>query len=336
MVINDKTDPLVSVIVAIYKSEPFVAKCIESICSQDYKELEIILVDDGSPDNSGLICDQYEKIDSRIIVIHKENGGTCDARNVGLAKASGDYILIVDGDDWLEHDYVSYLMGLVNKYKTDMAMTYYIFTTRDRKQIEHDEVQEITSEDAVTKLLYPIVPIGPWNKIYSRKMIEDNDLSFSVPWSGEGLYFSTMAAQYSGKVAVGKRKIYNYRLNNSGSGLTNYNVQIGINALYNIQNIKANLIVDTPRTRRAADWHIWKNYGYLLYLIVATSSEDENRELLINCKRGMRRMLPKALYRTEIGLIEKGKMIIKTLFPIRTAQYRLKKERAGLMNDTME
>ena len=120
----------VSIIVAIYKSANFLDKCISSITDQNYKNLEIILVDDGSPDNSGTICDQHAMKDNRIKVIHKKNGGTCDARNAGLAIATGDWIVIVDGDDWLSKDYVSYMMDMAHRTGAEMTMTDNIFTTR--------------------------------------------------------------------------------------------------------------------------------------------------------------------------------------------------------------
>ena len=100
----------VSVIVPIYNVEKYIAECIESIIKQDYRNLEIILVDDGSPDKSGEICDFYKNKDERIIVIHKKNAGVSAARNSGLDAATGDFVCFVDGDDYLEEDYVSYLL----------------------------------------------------------------------------------------------------------------------------------------------------------------------------------------------------------------------------------
>ena len=93
---------LISVIVPIYNVEKYIKKCIDSIINQTYKNLEIILVNDGSPDECGKICDEYERIDSRIVVIHKENGGLSDARNAGLKVMHGKYVAFVDSDDWIE------------------------------------------------------------------------------------------------------------------------------------------------------------------------------------------------------------------------------------------
>ena len=106
--------PLISVIVPVYKVEPYLRKCVDSIINQTYKNLEIILVDDGSPDNCGVICDEYAAQDSRIRVIHKENGGVSSARNAGLDICTGDYIGFVDSDDWIESDWIGGFLRTIN------------------------------------------------------------------------------------------------------------------------------------------------------------------------------------------------------------------------------
>lgn len=98
--------PLISVIVPIYNVEPYLRKCVDSIISQTYRNLEIILVDDGSPDHCPEICDEYAEKDSRIIVIHKPNGGLSDARNAGLKQFKGEYVMFVDSDDWIDETYI--------------------------------------------------------------------------------------------------------------------------------------------------------------------------------------------------------------------------------------
>lgn len=108
--------PLISVIVPIYRVERYLSKCVESILNQTYRHLEIILVDDGSPDGSGAICDEFAEKDSRIWVIHKENGGLSDARNAGIEIAKGTYLAFVDGDDWIEPDMYEAMLSLMEKY----------------------------------------------------------------------------------------------------------------------------------------------------------------------------------------------------------------------------
>ena len=111
---------LVSVIVPIYKVEKYLNKCVDSIINQSYKNLEIILVDDGSPDKCGEICDKYAEKDSRVKVIHKENGGLSDARNAGIDIAKGDYLLFVDSDDWITSNICEVLIKNANDNLSDI------------------------------------------------------------------------------------------------------------------------------------------------------------------------------------------------------------------------
>lgn len=112
----------ISVIVPIYKVEPYLRKCVDSIICQTYKNLEIILVDDGSPDNCGLMCDEYAKQDTRVRVIHKTNGGLSDARNAGLDIVTGEYIAFVDSDDWIEPFMYEKLLDNMVHFNADMAV----------------------------------------------------------------------------------------------------------------------------------------------------------------------------------------------------------------------
>lgn len=326
----------VSIIVAIYNSEKFLRKNIESIINQTYKNIEIILVDDGSPDGSPAICDEYAAKDNRVIVIHKKNGGTCEARNYGLKRMTGSYVTIIDGDDWLEPDYIEYLMNLIHTTGSEMAMTDQLFTTRDRQQTVNDHIETWTSEDAATAIIYPRFAIGPWNKMYKASVLKDHNISFSVPWSGEGLYFSCMAAQYSNHVGVGHRKIYNYRLNNTGSGLTHYKVVMGTNALENIKHIGNVSIIKTPKFMNAVNWHIWKNYNYILFLIIATDSQKQNWKLFAECKRNIRSRLINVVLHSDMSVKQKIKMTVRGICPVYMAKRELKSSLKALEEDTME
>ena len=104
---------LISVIVPVYNVEPYLRKCVDSILAQSYSNLEVILVDDGSPDGCGAICDEYAAKDARVRVIHKPNGGVSDARNAGLDIMTGDYVAFVDSDDWIDKQHLSSLSALV-------------------------------------------------------------------------------------------------------------------------------------------------------------------------------------------------------------------------------
>ena len=121
---NDGTkviDDLISVIVPVYNVGKYVGQCIESIINQTYKNLEIILVDDGSTDNSGKICDEYAKKDNRIKVIHKENGGLVTAKKVGINVATGQYVSIIDSDDSIKYDMYTKMFKIMKEYNVDFV-----------------------------------------------------------------------------------------------------------------------------------------------------------------------------------------------------------------------
>ena len=128
-------DCTVSVIVPVYNSEKYLNRCVDSILNQTYRSIELILVDDGSPDNSGRICDEYAEKDSRVRVIHKANAGVSAARNSGLEVASGDYATFVDSDDYIEPDMYSDMMEKVNQYNCDVVMCDCVKDFPDRSEI---------------------------------------------------------------------------------------------------------------------------------------------------------------------------------------------------------
>ena len=154
IVFNDKSaadkasamfGPLVSVIVPVYEVEPYLRRCVDSVLAQTYRNLEIILVDDGSPDDCPSICDEYAAKDGRIAVVHKENGGLSDARNAGLDIAKGDYISFVDGDDWVDEDYVESLLRPVSADGCEMVVSDY------RRSDETTPVSHILAPDGVLR-----------------------------------------------------------------------------------------------------------------------------------------------------------------------------------------
>ena len=118
----DKEQPLISVIVPVYNVEKYLKKCVDSITSQTYKNLEILLVDDGSTDSSGQICNEFEKNDARIKVIHKKNGGLSDARNAGLDRAKGQYYAFIDSDDYIQDNTIEIMLNSIKKNKSEIAV----------------------------------------------------------------------------------------------------------------------------------------------------------------------------------------------------------------------
>ena len=120
-------EELISIIVPVYKVEKYLEKCVDSLICQTYKNLEIILVDDGSPDSCPQLCDEYAKKDNRIKVIHKQNGGLSSARNAGLDLCSGSYICFVDSDDWVNDNFCEHLLKMAKEYDADFSMCEFIY-----------------------------------------------------------------------------------------------------------------------------------------------------------------------------------------------------------------
>jgi glycosyltransferase involved in cell wall biosynthesis len=326
----------VSIVVPLYNSAEFMKKLVDSVLLQTYKDIELILVDDGSPDDSGKIADEYAIKDNRVLSFHKRNSGCCDARNYGLERATGEYLMFADGDDWLEPNCVEYLVTLMENNNCEMAMTDSIFTTRDRKQNEVDKIRVWSKENAICGILYAVIPIGPWNKIYTTKVVRDHNLSFSVPWFGEGLYFSTMVAQYSNQVAVGHKRIYNYRLNNPHSGTTVHEVHYGINALKNIKTIKDRLVIRTKATLNSADWHICFNCYYLMCYIIWSNSLNQYAELYNSTKRELHKRAPKAIITSKVKLWKKVYILVACFAPVRLANLVFKRKQRRFKADIMK
>lgn len=165
----------ISVIVPIYNVEKYLKKCIESIINQTYSNLEIILVDDGSPDNCGKICDEYQVQDSRIKVIHKKNGGLSDARNAGIKEATGEIISFIDSDDFVDLDMYEYMLNEMQKENADIVICgTKIDFENGKTRIKRAEKRKIlNSKDALIELnSFKSFDMAVWNKLYKKEIID--------------------------------------------------------------------------------------------------------------------------------------------------------------------
>ena len=164
-------EPLISVIVPVYKVEPYLKKCVDSILGQTYRNLEVILVDDGSPDNCPAICDAYAAQDKRVRVIHKENGGLSDARNAGLDVATGDYIGFVDSDDWIEADMFEYLLRGMLGNNAQISICREITIWEFSLEIKGDDTDSVYSNAEALRLLFnDQLENYAWNKLYKASL----------------------------------------------------------------------------------------------------------------------------------------------------------------------
>ena len=160
----------------MYNVEKYLNRCIDSIIEQTYKKIEIILVDDGSTDSCPQICDDYEKKDNRVKVIHKQNGGLSDARNVGTDIAKGEYITYIDSDDFVTKDYCEFLYNNMIRFKADMSICkhYILFENGSKIDTGTVKIYVLNNKEAFDKLLYSDdLDVSAWSKLYKRELFRD-------------------------------------------------------------------------------------------------------------------------------------------------------------------
>lgn len=172
------TEPLVTFIIPVYKAENTLRRCVDSILNQSVSAWELILIDDGSPDNSGLICENYSQSDPRIIVIHKENGGVSSARNSGLEIASGEYISFVDSDDYIESEF---LEKMLNQAPSDLIICGFKILNADEFAPKHIDVDLYSNPSILKELIdIPFYLDSPWCKLFRAAMIKEHNLRFNT------------------------------------------------------------------------------------------------------------------------------------------------------------
>lgn len=173
---------MVSVIVPVYNVEKYLKRCVESIIKQTYFNLEIILVDDGSTDSSGTLCDQLKTLDKRIKVLHKKNGGLSDARNCGIREAHGEYLVFVDSDDMIHPEFVKVLLNILEKNKADISECGYVRFKDEPiiKKLSQNKVTCLGSKEALELLTVGRYEkhIVAWNKLYKKSLFKNIEFAF--------------------------------------------------------------------------------------------------------------------------------------------------------------
>ena len=206
------SQPKISVIVPVYKTEGLLDRCVESIVGQTYKNLEIILVDDGSPDNCPAMCDEWAEKDSRIRVIHKENGGVSSSRNAALDIATGDYIGFVDSDDWIEPEMYSSLIQKISESGKNIALcSYYaVEISGERYECRCVVDKEVLDKDDYFRFIVLGGDGGYiWNRLYDADILKEVRFDEDI-WYSEDLLFNFKTAQKSNGAAILDKIEYNY------------------------------------------------------------------------------------------------------------------------------
>lgn len=216
---NQEVNPLISIIVPVYNVEKYLKRCVDSILSQTYKNFECILVDDGSTDSSGKLCDEYANRDSRIKVIHKKNGGQADARNVGMDTAIGEYIGFVDSDDRIHPQMYEILINTAIKENTDMTVCKYseveentcesIYINYDINKIEYETYygKEMLDEYFTKNFCYRCSTVV-WTKLYKKKVLQKLRFPVGVYYEDSAIVLDTI--ERSEKIALIDAELYFY------------------------------------------------------------------------------------------------------------------------------
>ncbi len=199
---------MISIIVPVYKVEPYLSCCIESIINQTCKDIEIVLVDDGSPDKCGRICDKYAREDERIRVFHTDNHGLSAARNVGIKEARGEFVGFVDSDDWIEPDMYEVLLAKAIEFDADVCECNFWFGT-STKNYSNIEDAIYRNKESLEALFNNKICHVAWNKIYKRKLFDS--VSFPEGRNIEDISIMHLLIDQTKTVVVMSDKKYHYR-----------------------------------------------------------------------------------------------------------------------------
>lgn len=210
-------EPLISIIVPVYKVEPYLERCLNSVINQTYRNIQIILVDDGSPDQCGNICDKYAQEDDRIVVIHRMNGGLSAARNTGLQAATGEFIAYIDSDDFVDVEMIETLYKYIVQYRCDIAVcSYQIFSSEAENMVNKEKENQtivVQSREAVYENLGTANPYRwyepqVWNKLYRAELIKD--IRFEEGKYCEDQFYCHLAYENVERVVFTSEKLYFY------------------------------------------------------------------------------------------------------------------------------
>ena len=269
-----QTLPVVSIIVPVYNVKSYVGECVESLCRQTYTNLEILLVDDGSTDGSGEVCDEYAGRDERIRVIHQANRGLSGARNMGLDDARGEYIAFVDSDDLVSTNYVETLYELLMKYEADIAACAYVKGTTEQPT---DIREKVLSLDNVKEICMPSVKLlkqwhgkykqqetVAWNKLYCREVWNGRKkIRFPESRNHEDVLISHLVVQGAKTIVLTTEILYFYRIR-KGS--------ITLQTEYDREKVWQNLRAQRERMEFFRAHRYWRAYfnllkGYVLHVL---------------------------------------------------------------------
>lgn len=306
---------LISVIVPIYNVEKYLKRCIDSIINQTYKNLEIILVDDGSPDDCAYICDQYLKVDDRIKVIHKENGGLSDARNIGIQHSNGEYISFIDSDDFISPNFIETLFTICKETESDIAQCKFIETSDSEFKDEFplDSFKSYSNIEMI-KTIYSNMYIEStvvWNKLYKKTLF--NEILFPKGKNHEDEATTYKLFYYANKITTTDKVLYYYFMSPNSITRSAFNIK----RLDFIDAIKGRMHFFEVNENKELYEITQKKYCFYLIEFYLKCKEHLNneKEILANLKNEYKLNYSQALISKNVSMKAKVMLIILRIQP---------------------
>lgn len=289
--------PTVSVIVPVHNVEKYLRQCIDSILAQTFTDFELLLIDDGSPDTSGAICDEYASRDPRVRVFHKENGGPSAARNLGLDHAQGEWICFVDADDYVDPDHLQNYMSAPDA--DIIYQGYKMFDNdgviiRERRLIEYETTERNECMRKICELLNDkSVFNSPWSKIYKNTIVQQHNIRFKEDIiCGEDKIFNLEYLRHISSLFLATGRTYNYRVNNESISRQGYRDvdELQRNIAYTIKIMEdAHFTTELDKALNAYCTDVYCLMGRMLYypgkLITSKESRIERIKMIISRNR---------------------------------------------------
>lgn len=289
---------MISIIVPIYKVEKYLDKCVNSIINQTYKDLEIILVDDGSPDNCPKMCDAFAEQDSRIKVVHKQNGGLMSARQAGLRIATGEYVGFVDGDDWIEPDMYMHFYKAICDYQPDMAVSeFYSETGGELDKSKQNLPEPFFAKDEMINEIYPNMlfkapyynfGINPccWSKIYKKELLEN--CLYSIPTEikiGEDTAFTYPCLIKAQSMAYIDKACYHYIDSRDGSMTSSYDADMENTILIPFEILKNSFEKSGYNFSNSLDYYLFYLIEFVIRNEAGFSNKKSKKEIIQTIKK---------------------------------------------------
>lgn len=270
--------PAISIVMPVYKAEHYLNRSLNSILAQTFSDWEAILVDDGSPDGSGIILDEYAKKDSRFRVIHKKNGGVSSARQTGIDNAIGEFIIHIDPDDWVEPNMLDGLYNKIIEDNADMVICDYFEEKRKRTRVSSQRPSALDTKSILLDLFSGQLHGSCWNKLVRKDVITANNISFPIELSlHEDLYFIVSLLLKDIKVSYLNKAFYHYVIDENVNSIAH---KLGQSYEYDIMVLK---LFDNLLTGYECKIYAYRLFASKVILKEFLRGKSTNIEYIKNC-----------------------------------------------------